>query len=327
MKTIIAKLSALSVLFTGGLLGHSQYQYQSRPQQTAPVQQHYSPPQPQQYQNRQQYPARRLYNSGSNASPYDPLAGQHKGQNRPGGFWQGVKNDINPCGKSYGLVLDGWHDMGLLMTVRSMEWWLAVIFLVALVTVGFDDLFRMWRANDVREAMAGAALLFMNDRAHAVAKCNEAIYRHNILVQDRDEAMKEMDAQARVEMNDAVRRAAVQATEANTNPEDGPISNAPPPTAGMANHTAPVATVLNPVDGPARPNEITNPSISADGSDGTANHADGDSPDMVTLNLGGVKYKVARPVLLHVNSLNRKIENLRTQNNKLEERLKRYEKD
>jgi hypothetical protein len=268
-----------------------------------------------------------MSNSGGNASPYDPLAGQHKGQNRPGGFWQGVKNDINPCGKDYGLVLDGWHDMGLLMTVRSMEWWLAVIFFVALVTVGFDDLFRMWRAKDVREAMAGAALLFMNDRAHAVTKCNEAIYRHNILVQDRDEAMKEMDAQARVEMNDAVRRAAVQATEANTNSDDESISSAAPATAGMVTVTTSVATPFKPVNGPASPDEVTTPHVSADGSGGTANRADGESQDMVTLNLGGVKYKVARPVLLHVNSLNRKIENLRTQNNKLEERLKRYEKD
>jgi hypothetical protein len=48
---------------------------------------------------------------------------------------------------------------------------------------------------------------------------------------------------------------------------------------------------------------------------------------MMTLNLGGEKYRIPSPVLLHINAQNRKNENLRNQVRKLEDRLRQYEKE
>ncbi len=106
-----------------------------------------------------------------------------------------------------------------LTTVRSAEWWLSVILLIALVAVAFDDLFRKWRAKDMREATAGVALLMLNDRAYCLRRANDAISRHNKLVLEGDSLAQEAETKRQAETHSAIRSMAIQAAESGAVPE------------------------------------------------------------------------------------------------------------
>jgi hypothetical protein len=316
---IITKLTVISLLLLGVSVGQAQsvsQQLQSTEQYYTPAPQSYVKPHPQKHQ--QVLDMRSPANNKPIKNTYDPLSGVRQGQNRPGGFWEGVKHDINPCGKSYGVVLDGWHDMGLLMTIRSGEWWAAALFFILLIIVGFDDLFRKWRANDVREAMAGASLIFMNDRAHAIRLCNDAVYKHNILVLNGDAAATKGDIQSRIEISEAARQApALLASSANSQKEKEEEQN-----------NAPQVEIIKPENGSApmsnsdREEETSAAEEAANGENDEAANA-----DMVKYSVNGASYRIPRSLQLHILAIERKVASLRLQNQKLKEQIAQYEKN
>lgn len=321
MRTSIVAVTVMVGLLGGGIAAYPQGQYQNQ-QQLGVEHQYYTPPQSDNSQpprrRVERYPARRAFVQVPSSHSYDPLAGHHEFQNSRGGFWSGVKRDINPCKTDYGVVLDGWHDMGLLMTVENTEWWLSWILLIALIVVGFDDIFRSLRAQEIREAMAGAALLFTNDRAYAVSKCNEAIDKYNALAASSDESAQDVEAVRRIEVQNAVRSAVIQAAESATNPDEESSAEAVASTPPTQIPAAPV-----PVEPPVATDDKGKVESADDGDD----QANVEGQRVVTMNLGGKKYKVPQQIQLQLNGFNRKVESQRNQINRLEERLRQYEKD
>jgi hypothetical protein len=327
MENFVGKLAASCVLLGACFMAHAQGQYDYRPMPTGPVaparQAH-----PQQQQPQQQYRPLPEFNEqpsapAPDASHYDPRAGNHKFQHRQGGFLEGIRHDVNPCGTNGGFILDGWHDMGLLMTVKSWQFWLMCIFLFAAATFFVEGRYYRQLITNIREATAAALLLAMNDRAYAVIKTNEAVERHNRLVAKLDEQGLETRAQARIEMNAAMRSAALQAAELNDESDD---SDAVPhaSTHGPVVLLAATAPVPEPVMAQTVNQETQAVGSAVSESDSKNEQGSGDGQRMATFTLGSEKYKIPNPVHLHILSINRKTENLRSQIRNLEDRLKQY---
>lgn len=326
MKNNVVKLAASCVLFVACVLGYAQGQYDYKPMPATPdepTRQAY----PQQQQQLQYRPLPQFNEQQSNpvpdASHYDPRAGNHKFQHRQVGFLEGVRNDINPNSINGGLILDGWHDMGLLMTVKSWQFWLMVIFAVAAGALGYENWFDKQRIINIREATGAALLLAMNDRAKAVRGSNEAVALHNKLVAKLDEQEFETRAQSRIEMHAAIRSAAIQASELED--ESGLSGSASQPSTHnpviLPHATAPVPEPVIPQtvyqETPAAGSPVSE-------SDSKNEQGSGDGQKMVTFPLGGNKYKIPNAVHLHIVSITRKTENLRSQIRNLEDRLKQY---
>jgi hypothetical protein len=322
MNNSIGKLAASCVLFGAFVMAHAQNQYDYKPMPTAPASQAYqqqqqSRPLPQ-FNDKQDTPA-------PDASHYDPLAGNHKFQHRQGGFWEGVRKDVNPCSMNYGEWWDGWQDMGLLMTVKSWQCWVMFISAVAAIVFGLYCLYYKQRITNIREATAAALLLAMNDRAHAVRGNNEAVERHNKLVAQLDEQGLETSAQARIEIHTAARAAAIQAAEQEEESgNSAAVRDASThglvviPAIAAAQNTEPVVAQTSYEEVPSGGSPV--------GDSGSKKEQESGDGQVVTVTLdSGIKYKVPRQVQLYINALKKKNDNMRNQVRKLEESLKVYE--
>jgi len=318
MRNIIAKIVATGVLVLAVAMstaGAQSYYQQRKP---SPAQQPYRyQQQPNTNTAQQQSQNQQQTSSGiPRQRSYDPNAGLHNNQNG-----RSIREQINPCNRNYGIVMDGWHDAGLLMTVKSLEWWLAVVFLAGLLVVGFDDLFHIWRLQDMREAIAGVALLMLNDRAYCLRRANDAIFRYNNLILKGDAVAKEVAERSQAATHRTI--SPIQVAESSTVLED----ESPVPSRVPTSQDASVGALSE------SGNKIQDAQADVDGEEDDAKHINsGDAAAeetgrMVTLDLGGKKLRIPLQVHLHINSLNRKVENQRITINGLEERLSQYEKD
>ncbi len=301
MKRFNARILAIGVLALAAIV--VQVGAQEGYQQGPPAQSY----QQYQYQHSSHSAPRRLYDS--------PLGVQQNHKT--------LREQFNPSNLNYGVVMDGWHDAVLLMTVKSIEWWLCVISLIALAAVGFDDLYRMKRAKDIIEATAGAAQIWLNDRSYCLRRANEAIVLHNELTVAGNTQTLEVDAMNRSAAQLAIRSIAIQAAEM------APILEGESPLA------APVAgnrLVLGSSLSETGDDIHVEQEFGADAMEDVEPSTAGDSNieanvQYSTLECGGKKYKVPTPVRLSVQAKDRKIENQRIKINQLEERLRQYEKD
>ena len=319
MKHFIAKGIAFSGLVLAGVISQAGAQASNEPQAPSPAQQQY------QYQQRQPSPDQRQNQLQQQADSgiarqrsYDPNAGLHSYENH-----RSLKEQINPCNRNYGIVMDGWHDAGLLYTVKSLEWWLAFILFIALVGVGFDDLHRKMRAKDMREAAAGAFSYLLNERNYCWNKANDAIYRHNQLILKGDALAREADARGQVETQTVRQSMASPTADHGAALEVEHAPTVPTPTSQVA----PLVSSSEPED------EIQGDQSVIDGEDDDARQVDSsdevsaDAARLVAFDLGGKKIKIPIQAHLLINSLRRKVENQRMKINQMEERLSQYEKD
>jgi hypothetical protein len=305
VKTFKAKSVAICVLVMASVVSHAGAQEGYEPQKPSPSQQQYK---------YEQEPDSNIVRQRS----YDPNAELHSYQNR-----RSLREQINPCNRDYGVIMDGWHDAVLMMTVKSAEWWLSVILLLALVVVGFDDLFRKWRAKDMREALAGVALLMLNDRAYCLRRANDAIYRHNKLILQGDTLAQAAEALGQAETHMAIRSAVINAAESR------PVLEAeyPPTLPAQMSNVAPVMPTPESGDKVQGAQAGTDGEIGEDGENASGDTDASENAKISTYEHGGKKYKVPTPIRLLVQAQIRKIENQRIKINQLEERLSRYEKD
>lgn len=301
MKNIVVKCAAVCILMSACVALHTQDNDQYDNDKSSPQIQ-------QQQEQQQRQPRRQRFG----ASRYDPNAGLYQSQLSSHGVIDGFKKSINPCNRNFGVVMDGWQDAGIDWTVRNTVWWMAMTFLIALGVVVFDDWFRMQQARDTRVAFASAALLLLNDRAYCLRKANEAIYRHNMLIEKIDKMEQEAEARGQLDSYAETHDGAIQGAEKPASSATQSTPAAPLP----ALQSASPAHVAEP--------ENESPTGEPAGSDDASSV---DNVKMTTLNLGGKKYMVAAPIQLVHASQTRKIENQRQQINQLEERLRQYEKD
>jgi hypothetical protein len=223
---------------------------------------------------------------------YDPLAGRHLYRTPPGG----IKQWLNPSGTDYGHEMDEWHKDVFLVTVRSVEFWAAVIFGGSFLLLLFEYIYRRIRMRNMREAFAGAALLFLNERTYILRRASDAIKRHNDLVGKLDQLKRELQFRAQLEEENQVRNA-IDKT---------------PLLPGEDRQTE------------SGTEEETDKSLpSEDGHSLTAPQQP--TGDLVRITINRTEYKVPRAVMLYINSMKQKIENQRQRINQLEERLARYE--
>lgn len=302
MKKLDVKILATGVLALVGLVAQASAQEGYQQRKPAP--------------SYQQYQYQRPDRSNTNRRSYDPGAVANQDH-------RSLREQINPCNRNYGVVMDGWHDAILLTTIRSAEWWLSVILLISLVAVGFDDVFRKWRAKDMREATAGVALHLLNDRSYCLRRANDAIYRHNKLILQGDTLAQEAGVRSQAETNLAIRSMAIRAAESGPVPEAETFPAVPETGTHLVLDGA-FSEVGDGIQG-----EQTDAAGVIDDAEQSA-AGDTEVAENVkhsTLEHGGKKYKVPTPVRLLVQALQRKIENQRIKINQLEERLRQYEKD
>jgi hypothetical protein len=330
MRNYIAKLAVSFALLNAGLASSAQFQQAQEQRQDQDTDQRRLASQ---LPHRREYvvpetterPVARNDDANTTANSYDPLAGRHRYQGK-GGFWDGVLRDLNPCGKNLGFALDGWQDLGLEVTIKSYQCWLAAVLFAALAGVSVDDFFRARRAENARVAFAAAALVMMNDCGRAIDERNDAVYRHNVLVEKIDRAALELQDQTRTEIHMAARSAAIQAAEVNANDSINASPKKPeaPNEALVSPLAAPVAAHVAPItEAQTGPKDAGN-----DAETGTSGPTEDDpNAQITTLEMGGKKYKVPLAVRLAFQAKERQVQSQRIRINQLEERLRQYEKE
>jgi len=301
MKTINAKILALGVFLLAGMISQAGAQQVYQQSQPTTAYQQYRP----QQSNR---PAPR---------PSYGLSPRLQQNHRS------LREQLNPCNTNYGIVMDGWHDAMLLSTVKSAEWWLAVILSIALLAVGYDDLYRKQRATDMLEATAGMGQILLNDRAYCLRKANDSIAERNKLILHGDTLAQDAEARSQAESHLAIRSMVIQAEESSPVLE----TEIHPTGAVVGNHLV--------LDGDSsEPGYVTqgDQEVAEAGSDDAEPSASGDTEaaenlKYSTLKHGGKQYKIPTVIRLLVQANQSKIENQRITINQLQERLRQYEKD
>lgn len=251
-------------------------------------------------------------------SSYDPLAGRHIGQHTTG---RGLKQQLNPTGQDYGIVMNGWHDAIFLLTLKSVEFWFGIVSCIAFLALLAEYIHRRIRMDSMRQAFAGAALLFLNERGFLLRKANDATWRHNELVEKIDKLARDGGAAARMEEAMAIRSAAAQAalppvSAQDTNGDHEQIS-------AVAAQETPTSIATTTQDTA----QLPTPEVAAttgEETDSAEPSGDG-NVNWVTIKIGRSKYKAQREVQLYINSLSQKLENRNQRINQLEERLAQYE--
>jgi hypothetical protein len=301
VKTFNLKILAIGVCVLAGMMSQAGAQEVHQQGQPSTAYQQYQYQQP---------------NRSTLRKSYEPNAGV--GQNH-----RSLREQINPCNTNYGIIMDGWQDVVLQTTLKSVEWWLSVVLFIALAAVGFDDLYRKQRAKDMLEATAGMGHVLLNDRNYCLRRANDSIDLNNKLILQGDTLAKEADARSQAESHLAIRTMAIQAAE------NGPILEAenPPavPTAG--NHLALDGAFTELGDDIQGEQTVAASGIDDAEQSAAGNTKEAEDVKYSTLEHGGKKYKVPTSVRLLVQAQDRKIENQRVKINQLEERLRQYEKD
>lgn len=135
-------------------------------------------------QNRVQ--SREVQSAPAGAQPTDPNKFQRSMAHAS--FEESMRKAVNPCNRDYGMIFNGWQDVTVQYTLKSVVWWGGVFAFVALLcALGYIWwITETWEAR--QECFARAAAVLIGQRNTAYKRARFAIEKHNLLA-DRFDAL------------------------------------------------------------------------------------------------------------------------------------------
>jgi hypothetical protein len=245
------------------------------------------------------------------AVPYgSELAGQQREQSQTmfGSFKDSLQESLNPCHRDYSVILDGWQEVAVQDAIQNWIFWLAIILLGAVAVLGFDDYFRKSREHDVREAVISSSLVLMNDRNMLLRRTKDAIRQHNNLVIEIDGLKRQSD-------DNGASQTKLNIAAAFNKPVSQSKSDS------LSDILGDDAVSVNVSESQPYTRENAAPIVEDEESE-TAQKSGSES--LIPYKLGGKMFMIEPELGRHIKEMQRKIQNLSTNNRIKDEKLRKF---